>query len=610
MLFTQKQRLPMQNTNNKITNFLFNFLKLSNISSLQNRYIPALTLVALFSTLAYINVTKIMSSIHNDGKLINTSGRQRMLSQKLIVDASNVLSQNDSNSKEILRETIATMKESHLYLLNNIESNYIKDIYKKEDIDKELTLYLEQFTFFINHSNQKLFRKLTNQSKNILIKLDKIVIAHEYQNKIKMEQLKKREKYLYLLTILTLIFESIFIFYPAGRQIKKNQKQLQQEIDFKTKELQNSINIINKNVIYSRTDLKGKIVYASEAFSTISGYSQLELLGKSHNIVRHPDMDQTAFKQMWETIESGKEWVGEVKNLKKNGDFYWVNAFIAPEYDTNGSLIGYAAVRHNITDKKYIQELNKSLSIKINQEVEKNRQKDQLLFEQDKRMQLTELMGNIAHQWRQPLSIISSCASGLELLKEFDTLSDESFYKGIQNIVNHTQDLSSTIETFTRFVNSEYKVEKFALSELLDEIKNIINQNLTDNNIVFTMVLEDELIELTTIKNDLITVFLHILNNARDILMQRKIKNPSIKIFAKQIKDEIIISIEDNGGGVSNDIIRKIFNPYFTTKHPSMGTGMGLYLSYLIITKNLNGVIFVDNTKDGAEFILKLRDIS
>jgi len=113
----------------------------------------------------------------------------------------------------------------------------------------------------------------------------------------------------------------------------------------------------DKNVIFSRTDLKGIITYASEAFCELSGYSLLELVGKAHNVVRHPDMSSEIFKQMWEDLKNHKIWSGDIKNLKKDGGFYWVSANIEAEYDTNGIQIGYHAIRHDITAQKKVEDL-------------------------------------------------------------------------------------------------------------------------------------------------------------------------------------------------------------------------------------------------------------
>ena len=116
--------------------------------------------------------------------------------------------------------------------------------------------------------------------------------------------------------------------------------------------------LIDKNVITSTTNTRGKIISVSEAFCEISGYTKEELLGKNHNILKHPDMPDSIYKELWETISSGKVWKGELKNLKKNGDYYWVNAVIEPSFSKEGKIVGYSAIRYDITDKKLIEILS------------------------------------------------------------------------------------------------------------------------------------------------------------------------------------------------------------------------------------------------------------
>ena len=134
----------------------------------------------------------------------------------------------------------------------------------------------------------------------------------------------------------------------------------------------------DKNVIFSRTDLNGIITYASDAFCEVSGFTFEELVGKPHNIVRHPDMSKEFFTKIWEDLTKNKQWSGEVKNRKKNGDYYWVTANIEAEYDANGKHIGYHDVHHNITAQKKVEELKLELE-KRNELLEK--QSDEKIIE-------------------------------------------------------------------------------------------------------------------------------------------------------------------------------------------------------------------------------------
>ena len=141
--------------------------------------------------------------------------------------------------------------------------------------------------------------------------------------------------------------------YAAVMHNITNQKKLE-EVNFEHQKL---IDTFSKHVIASKTDLKGNITYASDAFCDISGYTKEELLGKPHNIVRHPDVSKEFYKKLWRNIQSGKRFSGELKNKKKNGDSYWVNVEIAPEYDKEGKHIGYSAIRTNISQQKALEEL-------------------------------------------------------------------------------------------------------------------------------------------------------------------------------------------------------------------------------------------------------------
>ena len=125
----------------------------------------------------------------------------------------------------------------------------------------------------------------------------------------------------------------------------------------KSKELNESLLLMSKYIIYSKTDLKGIITEVSDAFCEISQYTRDELIGKPHNIIRHQDMPKTLFKEMWQTIQSGKTWNGELKNRKKDGSYYWVTADISPEFDEEGNIFSYLAIRHDITDKKLVEEI-------------------------------------------------------------------------------------------------------------------------------------------------------------------------------------------------------------------------------------------------------------
>ena len=180
-----------------------------------------------------------------------------------------------------------------------------------------------------------------------------------------------------------------------------------------------------KDVIFSATDLNGQIVYVSEAFCEISKYSKDELLGKSHNVVRHEDMSDEIFKELWQSVKSGDSWSGEIKNKTKDGNFYWVHANVEPFYNSNGETIGYHALRRDITDQKAVEELQKNLE-NINKYLEdevENRVKDIVALNKDVRETQKEIiftMGTIGEsRSRETGNHVKRVAEYSRLLAEY-----------------------------------------------------------------------------------------------------------------------------------------------------------------------------------------------
>ena len=254
-----------------------------------------------------------------------------------------------------------------------------------------------------------------------------------------------------------------------------------------------------------------------------------------------------------------------------------------------------------------LKQLNDSLEQKVSDEIEKNRQNEINLLEQAKMAQMGEMIGNIAHQWRQPLSAISSYSSSLKLLSQLDNLSRKEIEDTADKISEKTQYLSNTIETFRNFLAESKEEQELILQDVINISIDIISASLKDHNIKLIKNINDkESFKIKMMKGELEQVLINIMNNAKDILLEKKNSNPYIKIELTKQAYKYIISIEDNGGGIPEKIITKIFDPYFTTKHKTQGTGLGLHMSYRIITDSINGKIYVKNIKNGAKFFIEL----
>ncbi len=265
---------------------------------------------------------------------------------------------------------------------------------------------------------------------------------------------------------------------------------------------------------------------------------------------------------------------------------------------------------------KELMKINTSLEIKIKEEIEKSREKDTKLFHQSKMAAMGEMIGNIAHQWRQPLSAISSTASSLQVQKAIGMLDSSDLDKSLENIIKSTNYLSNTIEDFRNFFKSDKAKIKIKFVELVDSTLSIISTIIEHNNIKVVINVDD--IIITTLPNEFKQAVLNILNNSIDALKGDKNKNLESKyIFIKSsiIEEHLKLIIYDNAGGIQEEIIEKIFEPYYTTKHKSQGTGIGLYMTREIISKHLHGDIVVKNINflyedkqyNGAEFTINLK---
>ncbi len=249
-----------------------------------------------------------------------------------------------------------------------------------------------------------------------------------------------------------------------------------------------------------------------------------------------------------------------------------------------------------------------------------NKNKQKLLDEQKKLAQnaklesMREMIKNIAHHWRQPLSVISTAASGLHLQHNLNILKDDILDKTLDNIILTTKNLSNTIDDFRDFMLSENEVRTFKIEEMINKTLTLAQPMISDNSIKIIKKIETNT-KVTLTEDILIQSIIKIINNSVDILQKIEDKHKRfIFINVKEINNILVISIRDNGGGIPVDIIDNIFEPYFTTKHQASGTGLGLYTVQSNINNVLKGTIEVQNdevlientTYKGAHFTIKI----
>jgi signal transduction histidine kinase len=253
------------------------------------------------------------------------------------------------------------------------------------------------------------------------------------------------------------------------------------------------------------------------------------------------------------------------------------------------------SLKEKVEEKtKELRQINSNLEIRIKKEVHENLKKDRLLSQQQKMISMGQMIENIAHQWRQPLSLITTGISGIKLKKQINDLDDEFLYKTLDSILNTSKYLSDTIDDFRYFFKPEKEKNDFYLEKCCNKTIDLVNPNFLNKDIKIIYKIEN--IKVHGYETELIQVLINILNNSKDALTALENKEKLIFINILKKENRAIIEIKDNAGGIDENIIDKVFEPYFTTKHQSQGTGIGLFMCQEIITKHMNGEINISNT--------------
>ena len=341
------------------------------------------------------------------------------------------------------------------------------------------------------------------------------------------------------------------------------------------------------------TDLNGYVLSVNKAFEDITGYKEEEVIDHKINLLKSNLHNKNFYRDLWDGLIQKGIWEGEIINRNKSGLIFPQWLTINTVYDENHKPLNYIAVFSDFTKLKEQEKLL--------------REKDQIMFQQSKMAAMGEMLRNIAHQWRQPLSVISSSATGLKLKKEFGILEDNDFEEFAEGILKSSKYLSETIEDFSNYFKNDKNKEHFLISNVIKRTIQLSEASLKNHNISLEITnIKDY--KIYGIKNELIQVLLNIINNSKDAFKNLHTDNPLLEISTKRVDGDIVIYIKDNAGGIDENIIEKIFEPYFTTKHQSQGTGIGLYMSQQIVSEHLKGSISARNLKNkqnkkiGVEF--------
>ncbi len=247
---------------------------------------------------------------------------------------------------------------------------------------------------------------------------------------------------------------------------------------------------------------------------------------------------------------------------------------------------------------KELQELNRNLEIKIKKEVEESRKKDEIMFRQSRYAAMGEMIGNIAHQWRQPLNALLLIIQSFQTKKMLGAeLSDEFIDSQVKEGLVLANSMSKTIDDFRNFFNPNKKEEFFSIEKAVSNSIEIIEKYYQKEEVSIVLICHDD-VHVLGYENEFSQVLINLFSNSKDALSESSITPKLIEVIVTKTDDrEVLVEVVDNGGGIAPEVIERMFEPYFTTKHKSSGTGIGLYMSQQIIEKQMEGKIVASNKK-------------
>lgn len=402
---------------------------------------------------------------------------------------------------------------------------------------------------------------------------------------------------------------------------------------------------LDQSSIVAVTNHQGIIEYVNDKFSQISQYQPEEIIGKTHKIINSGHHTKDFFQDMWRTISQGKVWQGEVKNRTKYGRYYWVDTTIVPLLDSLGKPQQYVAIRNDITARKQAEVKLSKQAKELEQALKELQNTQSQLIQSEKMSSLGQLVAGIAHEinnpvnfifgnlkyayeytqkllkiinlyqihYPEPVSEIQEVAENIDLEFLLEDLS--KLYSSMTTGASRISEIVTSLRTFSRLDEADLKAAD--IHEGIDSTLMILEHRLKSKSDRHDILVIKEYGNLPLVEcyaGQLNQVFMNILVNAIDALEEnyRQENNhllaPTIHIHTEMpTPKQVIIRIIDNGVGMSDEVRQKLFDPFYTTKPVGQGTGMGLSISYQIITNRHGGSLeCISSLGKGSEFIIKI----
>lgn len=493
------------------------------------------------------------------------------------------------------------IKDDFILIVGSATNIFLKE--QSADYEKKMLWYIIVITFLIAIFSTLLTRYLTNPISRLTDRA-KIVADTQGEKSVSFKDIKSNDEIGELAQTMEYMIENLI---KSQKKLSLFASSLEDEVQKRTKEQEILLSIFDKGeaVLFKwNNDEEWSIASVSHSVSKLLGYSDKDFLSKSviYSACIHED-DIVEVRKEVETALESKQYFFEHKPYRlvtKDGSIKWVHDYtIIVRDDFTHEILYFLGY---LTDITPLKELNDQLEKKVAKGIDDLRDKEKLLTEQSKLASMGEMIGAIAHQWRQPLNELSINIQNLDDDYEDGVIDEEfveEFIKDNTEVINF---MSNTIDDFRNFFRIDKTKEFFSVKDAINQTLSIQGAQLKSHSVEVTCSGDD--FNVNGYKSEFQQVILNIVNNAKDALVSKNIKDAKIEISLVDNK----IYIKDNAGGVPDNVIDRIFEPYFTTKEQGKGTGMGLYMSSMIIRDNMNGTLEVKNIDDGAIFTIGFKN--
>ncbi len=358
---------------------------------------------------------------------------------------------------------------------------------------------------------------------------------------------------------------------------------------------------IDKAAIFFKLDNNMNIIYANHALCDLLAKG-LEINEGTHFDDYISQDDRKHLETLQHELQQGNTYQSIFKLNSETFGSVSLRLTFTPLKESDETIQEILVIGFDVS---LLQQKESYLQKRVDLETKKSWEQNKLLIQQSKMASMGEMIGHIGHQWRQPLNSLGLMFQKLNKSYHKNKLNSEIMDRSTEKALRIISQMSKTIDDFKNFFSDDKTPHYCKLKDIVEQTHDIIESTLHNNNITFKTHYTDD-ISLVCLKNELSQVLLNIISNANDALMHNHIDEPEISITVDRKKDDAIIIIDDNAGGIPDNILERIFEPYFTTKEKDNGTGIGLYMSKTIIEEHMNGKLEASNTLSGASFKITL----